>query len=135
LEFRSLGVRGANEFEAAFRTASQEKVGGLFVLEDVLTFNYRNTLARLAADSGLPAMYGLREFAEAGGFIAYGPNLAQIYRRAATYVDKILRGAKAADLPVEQPTRFELLINLKAAKALGISVPPTLRAVADEVIE
>jgi len=135
LEFRSLGVRDPSEFETAFRTAAEEKVGAIFVLEDLLTFRYRSTLARLAADSRLPAMYGLREFAEAGGFIAYGPNLAQIYRRAATYVDKILKGAKPADLPVEQPTRFELLISLKAAKALGISVPPTLLALADEVIE
>ena len=76
-----------------------------------------------------------QEFAEAGGFIAYGPNLAQIYRRAAAYVDKIIKGVKPGDLPVEQPTRFELLLNLKAANALGINVPPTLVALADEVIE
>ena len=80
-------------------------------------------------------MYGLREYVESGGLIAYGPNLAQIYRRSATYVDKILEGAKPADLPVEQPVRFELLVNLKTAKALGIDVPPTLIARADEVIE
>jgi len=80
-------------------------------------------------------MYGLREYVESGGLIAYGPNLAQIYRRSATYVDKILEGAKPADLPVEQPVRFELLVNLKTAKALGVDVPPTLIARADEVIE
>jgi putative ABC transport system substrate-binding protein len=80
-------------------------------------------------------MYGLREYVESGGLIAYGPNLAQIYRRSATYVDKILEGAKPADLPVEQPARFELLVNLKTAKALGIDVPPTFIARTDEVIE
>jgi putative ABC transport system substrate-binding protein len=135
LEFRSLGVRSTSEFETAFRTATQENAGALVVLEDLFTFRYRAEITRLANGSRLPAMYGLREFAETGGFIAYGPNLAQIYRRSATYVDKILRGAKPADLPVEQPARFELLINLKAAKALGIDVPPTLLAIADEVIE
>jgi putative tryptophan/tyrosine transport system substrate-binding protein len=102
LEFRSLGVRGPNDFEPAFRTASEEQVGALFVLEDLLTFRHRNSLARLAADNRLPAMYGLREFAEDGGFIAYGPNLAQIYRRAAAYVHKIIKGVKPGDLPVEQ---------------------------------
>ena len=80
-------------------------------------------------------MYGLREYAEAGGLIAYGPNLAQIYRRSAVYVDKILRGAKPADLPVEQPARFELLINLKTAKALNFEIPASVLAIADEVIE
>jgi putative ABC transport system substrate-binding protein len=135
LEFRSLGVRGPSGFETAFRTATQENAGALIVLEDLLTFRYRTELARFANDSRLPAMYGLREFAEAGGFIAYGPNLAEIYRRSATYVDKILKGTKPADLPVEQPARFELFINLKAAKACGIGVPPTLLALADKVIE
>jgi putative tryptophan/tyrosine transport system substrate-binding protein len=103
LEFRSLGVRSPSEFETAFRTATQDNVGALIVLEDLLTFRYRKEVARLANSNRLPAMFGLREFAEAGGFIAYGPNLAQIYRRSATYVDKILKGANPADLPVEQP--------------------------------
>jgi len=80
-------------------------------------------------------MYGLRDYANAGGLIAYGPNLAQMYRRTATYVDKILKGAKPEDLPVEQPARFELLINLKTAKTLGLEIPPTLLSIADEVIE
>jgi len=135
LEFRSLGVRGAGEFEAAFRTATQENAGALIVLEDNLSFRYRAEIARLANGSRLPAMYGLRDYAEAGGLIAYGPNLAQMYRRSATYVDKILKGAKPADLPVEQPARFELLLNLKTARALGLEFPPALLAVADEVIE
>jgi len=135
IEFRSLGVQGPSEFETAFQTATQENIGALIVLEDPFTFRYRPELARLANSSRLPAMYGLREYAEAGGLIAYGPNIAQIYRRSATYVDKILKGAKPAELPVEQPTRFELIINLRTAKALGLTLPPTMLVLADQVIE
>jgi putative tryptophan/tyrosine transport system substrate-binding protein len=135
LEFRSLGVRNPSEFETAFRTAVQENAGALIVLEDLFTFRYRTGIAALANSSRLPAMYGLREYAEGGGLMAYGPNLVHIYRRAATYVDKIVKGAKPADLPVEQPTRFELLINLKTAKALGLELPAPVLARADEVIE
>ena len=135
IDFRSLGVRGPSEFETAFQTATQERAEALIVLEDPLTLQYRTEIARLANSRRLPTMYGLREYVESGGLIAYGPNLAQIYRRSATYVDKILKGAKPADLPVEQPVRFELLVNLKTAKALGVDVPPTLIARADEVIE
>jgi ABC-type uncharacterized transport system substrate-binding protein len=135
LEFRSLGVRSPSEFETAFRTATQEGAGALIVLEDNLSFRYRTEIVRLANGNRLPTMYGLRDFPEAGGLISYGPNLAKMYHRSATYVDKILKGTKPADLPVEQPARFELLINLKTAKALGLTVPPTLLALADEVIE
>ena len=92
-------------------------------------------LVDLAAKSPLPAVYGSREFVDAGGLMCYGPNLADLFRRAATYVDKILKGAKPADLPVEQPSKFELVVNVRAAKALGLTIPPSLLGRADEVIQ
>src|SRR5262245_24034714 len=109
--------------------------GAVTMLPSLMLSNERRRLVDLAAKSRLPAMYFLREFVDAGGLMAYGVNGADLTRRAATYVDKILKGAKPADLPVEQPTKFELVINLKAAKALGLEVPPLLIAQADELLE
>src|SRR5262245_30897600 len=139
---RSLGVqlllleaRGPNEFDDAFAAMAKERVGALLVLSDGIFSSHRTRLADLAARSRLPAAYAIREIVEAGGLMSYGPSFLDLFRRSATFVDKILKGAKPADLPVEQPTKFELVINLKAAKALGLEVPPLLIAQADELIE
>jgi ABC-type uncharacterized transport system substrate-binding protein len=139
---RALGVRlqfvearGPEDFDRAFSDMTSAGVGALTMLPTIMLVNERKRLVDLVAKNRLPAVYPLREFVDAGGLMAYGPNLADVYRRAATYVDKILKGAKPADLPVEQPTKFELVINLKTAKALGLEVPPLLIAQADELIE
>jgi putative ABC transport system substrate-binding protein len=139
---RSLGVqlqlleaRGPNEFDGAFAAMAKERVEALLVVSDVIFNDQRTRLADLAAKSRVPAAYGVRESVEAGGLMSYGPSFLDLHRRAATYVDKILKGATPADLPVEQPTKFELVINLKTARALGLTVPPALLARADEVIE
>ena len=139
---RSLGVqlqlleaRGPNEFDGAFAAMAKERVGALLVLSDAMLNSHRTRLADLAARSRLPAAYGVRESVEAGGLMSYGPSFLDLYRRAATYVDKILKGAKPADLPVEQPTKFELVINLKTAKALGLTIPQSVLLRADEVIQ
>ena len=108
---------------------------GLLVMHQPLTFVHRKRIVRLAAEHRLPAVYGSREAVDDGGLMAFGPSLPAIYRRAATFVDRILKGAKPADLPVEQPTKFELVINLKTAKALGLTIPPSLLQRADQVIE
>ena len=122
-------------YDAFCDPCGREGSKGLLVPPDTVFRTYRQRIAELAAAARLPAIYGYRDHVEAGGLISYGPKLEENYRRAATYVDKILKGAKPSDLPVEQPTKFELVINLKTAKALGLEVPPTLLARADEVIE
>jgi putative ABC transport system substrate-binding protein len=127
-------ARGPDAFASAFAAMTSAHAGALLVLGDPMFADHRRRLAELAATSRLPTMYNLRAFVEAGGLMSYGPNHADQYRRAAAYVDKILKGAKPADLPVEQPTTFELAINLKTAQALGITVPPALLMLADEVI-
>jgi putative ABC transport system substrate-binding protein len=139
---RALGVRvqfvearGPEDFDRAFSDMTRARAGALTVLGSTMFFNEQRRLVDLAAKNRLPAVYGLREYVDAGGLMAYGPNVADLYRRAATYVDKILKGAKPADLPVEQPTKFELVINLKTAKALGLTIPPSVLGRADHVVE
>jgi putative ABC transport system substrate-binding protein len=114
---------------------AKERVGALLVVADSIFLLHRTRLADLAARSRLPAAYGVREQVEAGGLMSYGPSLRDLFRRGATYVDKILKGAKPGDLPVEQPTKFELVLNLKTAKALGLTIPDSLLRRADEVIQ
>ena len=128
-------ARDPSEFEAAFATMANKHAGALMVLTDVTFITHRKRIVELAAVSRIPAVYGEREFADAGGLMFYGASLADMYRRAAVYVDKILKGAKPADLPVEQATKFELVINLKAAKALGLRMPQSLLLRAGEVIQ
>ena len=130
-----IGVQEASEFEGAFATMARDGAGGLIVWTSPLTLRYRAPIVQLAATRHLPAMYGFGEFARVGGLMAYGPSVREMFRRAAAYVGRILKGAKPADLPVEQPTTFELVINLKTAKALGLTIPPSLRARADQVIQ
>ena len=131
-----LEVRGPNpDFEGAFRTATRERVGALLVASGPTTELHRKRIVDLAAKSRLPSMYGSSEFVKLGGLMCYAPNYPDLFRQAATYVDKILKGAKPADLPVQEPTKFDLVINLKTAKALGLTIPPSLLARADQVIE
>ena len=135
IEVQSLEVRGPDDFDGAFETVQRQHPDALMTVEDPLTFNYRKRVADFATGQQLPSLHGVREFAAAGGLISYGPNLADLFRRAAGYVDLILRGANPADLAVQQPTTFELVVNLNTAKALGLTVPPSILARADEVIE
>jgi putative ABC transport system substrate-binding protein len=135
LRLHIVEARGPAEFEGAFAAMTKERAGALLVLADAMFLFHGRQLADLAAKNRLPAMYGLREHVEAGGLMVYAASLAELSRRASTYVGKILQGAKPGDLPVEQATKFELVINLKTAKALGLTIPPAVLARADEVIE
>jgi ABC-type uncharacterized transport system substrate-binding protein len=128
-------ISDPDQFDGAFASMVAAGAQALIVVVDPLTVRYRDRIVELAMRNRLPAMYGFREFVDAGGLIAYGVNVPYLCRRAAVYVDKIIKGANPAELPVEQPTRFELVINLKTAKALGFEVPPMLAARANEVIE
>jgi putative ABC transport system substrate-binding protein len=125
----------AEDFDAAFASMARENVGGVFVMPAPVTVSFRARLAELALKRRLPTIFGNKENVVAGGLMSYGVDRNDLTRRAALYIDKILKGAKPADLPVEQPTRFGLVVNLKTARALGIEIPPTLLARADEVIE
>jgi ABC-type uncharacterized transport system substrate-binding protein len=135
VRLQSVEARGPDDFDRAFSDMTKGAAGALTVLGSSMFFSERRRLVDLAAKNRLPAVYPWREGAADGGLMSYGPDLADLFRRAATYVDKILKGAKPADLPIEQPTKFELVINLKTAKALGLTIPPALLQRADQVIE
>jgi putative ABC transport system substrate-binding protein len=135
LQLQLLEAGGPNEFDGAFAAMAKERVKALLVVADAMLILHRTRLADLAARSRLPAVYGTRESVEAGGLMSYGPSVRDLFRRSATFVDKILKGAKPGDLPVEQPTQFELVINLKTAKALGLRIPQSLLQRAGEVIQ
>jgi putative ABC transport system substrate-binding protein len=135
LTVQSFEAGDASQFEAAFTGIAQSNAQALIILADALMNFHAKRIADLALSNRLPAIYGFREFPEAGGLVSYGTSLREEHRHAARYVDKILKGAKPGELPVEQPTRFEFVFNLKTAKALGLNVPPALLARADEVIE
>ena len=135
LQLLLLPVQGRGDLIAAFQAATRGRVEALIVIEDVVATQHRVEILNLAATHSLAVVSQYRAFAEAGALLAYGPNTAAMYRRAAYYVDRILKGAYAGDLPVEQPTKFDLVINLKTAKALGLTIPSSLLERADEVIE
>jgi putative tryptophan/tyrosine transport system substrate-binding protein len=134
LEVATFQIRRAEDIAPAFE-ALKGRIDALYVCASPLVFDDRIGINKLAMSAQLPTMHGNREFLEGGGLLSYGPNILEHYRRAAEYVDKILHGVKPADIPVEQPTKFDLVINLKTAKILGLDIPPTLLATADEVIE
>jgi ABC-type uncharacterized transport system substrate-binding protein len=135
VQLQYLDVRGSQDIETVFREAQKRDAGAIVVLASPILESNRTKVADLAAKSRLPAIYWSQEFVEAGGLMTYGASLTDLYRRAAIYVDKILKGAKPADLPVEQPTKFDLIINLKAAKQIGLTIPPNVLARADKVIK
>jgi putative ABC transport system substrate-binding protein len=135
LQLRLLDARGPGDFDAAFAGMSQERVEALLVVTDPAFLPHRARLVDLAMRNRLPSVFTQREDAEAGGLMSYGPRLADLHRRGATYVDKILKGAKPADLPVEEPTNYELVINIKTAKAIGLTIPESMLQRADQVIE
>jgi putative ABC transport system substrate-binding protein len=134
LRLQFLEVRSSNDFENAFRAAGKARAEALITIRTPLINDQRKRVADLAVKSRLPAIYDVREYIDAGGLMSYGTVLAELHRRAATYVDKILKGAKPADLPVEQPTKFEFIINLKVAKQIGLTIPPNVLARADKVV-
>jgi putative ABC transport system substrate-binding protein len=135
VQLRIQEVRDPSEFEKIFATMSSDRIGALMVQTDPILYTYRRRIVELVAKSRLPAMYSLREYMDAGGLMFYGSNLPDMHRRAATYVDKVLKGARPGDLPIEQATNFELVINLRTAKALGLTMPSSLLNRADRVID
>jgi len=135
VQLQALDVRSPEEIAGAFAAMARERAGALVVLQDATLTNQARKIAEFAAEGRLPAMYARREHPDVGGLMSYGPSIPEMFRRAATFVDKILKGAKPADLPVEQPTKFELVINLKTAKALGLTIPQSILTRADEIIQ
>jgi len=135
VQLQSLEVRSVDEFENAFKTATRGKAAALLVLPTSITSNHRKRIAELATESRLPTIWAESGLMDAGGLMSYGPNYDDLYRRAATYVDKILKGTKPADIPVEQPMKFEFIINLKTAKQIGLTIPPNVLVRADKVIK
>jgi putative tryptophan/tyrosine transport system substrate-binding protein len=135
LELRHRQVREPKDLPGAFAALTEGRTGALVIFADPMLGNELQQISKLASKYRLPAVYVRGEFAELGGFLAYGPSFADNYRRAATYVDRILKGARPSDLPVQQPRKFELVINLGTAKALGLTIPPSLMAQADRLIE
>jgi putative tryptophan/tyrosine transport system substrate-binding protein len=129
------GIRTPEQFDAAFSDISRANAQALYVVEDPIFFAHRVALLKLAFAARIPTIHELARWPEASALMSYGPDLRDLFRRAAAYVGRILKGAKPADLPVEQPTKFELVINLQTAKLLGLEIPPTLLALTDEVIE
>ena len=134
IKLQLIQVRGPEDFESAFKSALREHAGALTALRSPMLVNHRKQFLKLAGDNRLPAIYDDRNFVEPGGLMSYGADRADLFRRAAIYVDKILKGTKPADLPVEQPKKFELVINLKTAKQIGLTIPPNVLARADKVI-
>jgi len=134
LKLQSLEVRGPSDFQGAFARAAKDRASALILVRDPLIDSEHFRILDFAVDKRLPSMHGEEQFVEAGGIMSYGPSRVDLFRRAATYVDKILKGTKPADLPVEQPTKFELVINLKTAKQIGVTIPPNVLARADKVI-
>jgi putative ABC transport system substrate-binding protein len=135
IEIQAVEVRSPDDFPAAFAALSSSRVHALLAIGNPINFRGRQLIADFALKNRLPSIYDERLFVDAGGLMSYAPSFTDSFRRAATYVDKILRGAKPADLPVEQPTKLELVINLKTAKALGLTIPPSLLQRADQVVE
>jgi len=131
----SLEVRDPREMEAAFDLVTRDRPDGLLLLADPLTMSMRARIVEFAREKRLPAIYETREFVDAGGLMSYGPNVTAMTRRSAYYVDRILKGAKPADMPIEQPAKIELLVNLRTARALGVTIPPRVLANADQIIE
>jgi putative ABC transport system substrate-binding protein len=135
LTLRSVAIQTPEDLKSASAAMLKERLTGVMIFGDAVTYAARGQIVQLATQNGLPVVASLREYTEAGGVLSYGVHLADLARRAATYVSKILKGVKPGDLPVEQPTRFELVVNLKTAKALGLTIPPSVLARADEVIQ